>query len=103
MFQSLFVAADSMPDPFLWIGAGVLVVAVIGLQFGRDTAIMVGGILATAGAVALGAWLVAAWYAAAPQFVAGLAVGMVGGFLAAAGAVLGWAVLRMAAIRGDDN
>ena len=103
MFQSLFAVADTMPDPYLWLGAGVLVVAVIGLQFGRDTAIMVGGLLAVAGAVALGVWLVAAWYAAAPQFVAGLAVGSAGGFLGALAVVLGWAVLRMAGNSGSDN
>lgn len=103
MFQSLFVVADGLPDPFLWIGAGLLVVVVIGLQFGRETAIYVGGILAAAGALALGFWLVAAWYAVAPQFVAGLAVGSVAGFLAAGGVVLGWAVLKTSAISGDDN
>ena len=103
MFQSLFVVADGLPDPFLWIGAGLLVVVVIGLQFGRETAIYVGGILAAAGALALGFWLVAAWYAVAPRFVAGLAVGSVAGFLAAGGVVLGWAVLKTSAISGGDN
>ena len=96
MFQSLFVVIDAMPDPFLWIGAGLLVVVVVGLQFGRDVAIAIGGILAAAGAVALGLWLLAAWYAVDPRFVVGLLVGVPAGVVLALALVALWASFAVA-------
>lgn len=101
MFQSLFVVADNLPDLYLWIGAGVLVVAAVALQFGRDTGIAVGGLLLTVGALALAWWLVAGWYAVDPRFVVGLGVGIAAGVALSFAAVVLWASCKIS--RGDNS